>query len=454
MNRRYGGALFREFERLVDPGTLVGLTETQVLARFVECRDPVAFEAIVSRHGPMVLSVSRQMLRDTHDVDDAFQASFVILIQKARGLRHPERLGPWLYGVAYRVAHRARHRRRPSQLPEDLAVPDPDLGGAALQRERTEALHAEIQQLPEKYRVPIVLCYLEGLGGDEAARRLGWPVGTIHGRLSRARDLLRKRLRRRGIAVSTPALESTLLVPPEQLVLPNTVVHSALSLLTGTVPSRFGTLIKGVASAMLFENWKVTGLSLALAIVGIASVSSALLAYQSPAGNRRGSQAADAPQIAQNEADRSRDPITGRPAAPIADANQNPEPEAAHARIEELKVEAEVMEVRVQELRRRMAEAIYLVEHMDDFRTAQPADPQEKRKRKQAGEEKRNYAIDAYTAARIKLGALRRRIDRESKALGVRAEQDQARDELIERMDRIERKLDRVLRSLPGKSAR
>ena len=110
MRRFHGAGVFRELERPIDPGTVAGLTESELVARFVDRRDPVAFEAIVSRHGPMVLSVCRVMLADANDVDDAFQATFAILIEKARRLRRPERLGPWLHGVAYRVAHRARAR--------------------------------------------------------------------------------------------------------------------------------------------------------------------------------------------------------------------------------------------------------------------------------------------------------------------------------------------------------
>ena len=112
MKRAVSAAVVRNLQQLVDPGTIAGLTERQVLARFVERRDSVSFEAMVAQHGPMVLAVCRQLLRDANDVDDAFQATFVILIKKASSLRQPDRLGPWLYGVAYRVAHRARTRRR------------------------------------------------------------------------------------------------------------------------------------------------------------------------------------------------------------------------------------------------------------------------------------------------------------------------------------------------------
>ena len=120
MKRTDAGLIARGFERLVDPGTVAGLSERQVLARFVERGDAVAFEAIVRRYGPLVLSVCRQMLRDANDVDDAFQATFVVLIEKAATLTQPDRLGPWLYGVAFRVASRARRRPRTEKLPQDL----------------------------------------------------------------------------------------------------------------------------------------------------------------------------------------------------------------------------------------------------------------------------------------------------------------------------------------------
>src|SRR5207244_3672905 len=137
----------RRFQQLLEPGTIAGLSEAQVLARFVERRDPVAFEAIVTRHGPMVVSVYRRMLRDPSDVDDAFQTTFFILIKKAGTLRQPERLGAWLHGVAYRVARRARASRRTSELPADLAMPR---RGCPIERcERLAAVHDEIHHLPE-----------------------------------------------------------------------------------------------------------------------------------------------------------------------------------------------------------------------------------------------------------------------------------------------------------------
>src|SRR5262249_52031173 len=160
--------------------------------------DETAFEALVARHGPMVLGVCRQILRDPNDVDDAFQATFLVLVRKAGSLRRCELLGNWLYGVAYRVAMRARSlaARRLARLAsaDDLAdrrnrLNSAFVHAAALAPDAGPWLHHEVRHLPEKYRTPIILCYFEGLTHDEAAARLGWPLGTVKGRLARARGL-------------------------------------------------------------------------------------------------------------------------------------------------------------------------------------------------------------------------------------------------------------------------
>ena len=163
------------------------------------------------RYGPLVLSVCRQMLRDVNDVDDAFQATFVVLIEKAATLKQPDRLGPWLYGVAYRVASRARRRRRVEQLPADL--PGGRRSDDPIELERLTALHEEIERLPEKYRLPIVLCCIAEETRDEAARKLNWPIGTVHGRLSRGRELLRGRLGRAEFQSPRSSLARSIIRP-------------------------------------------------------------------------------------------------------------------------------------------------------------------------------------------------------------------------------------------------
>ncbi len=280
MKRDRAAAVARRLEQLADPGTVAGLSEQQVFARFVERRDPVAFEAIVVRYGPMVLSVCRQNLRDGNDVDDAFQATFLTLIQKAATLKQPERLGPWLYGVAIRVAVRVRRRRRLEQLPVELPgrAGDPDPGDL----EQLAALHDEIGRLPEKYRLPIVLCCIDEETHDEAARKLNWPVGTVHGRLSRARELLRGRLGRRGVAIP-PVFATTQIreSKPRRDAIPEDLLRSTLALSTSAARSQVQTLAKGVVSAMLFEKLKSAAVVLVLVTIGAATTSAALLAIQS-----------------------------------------------------------------------------------------------------------------------------------------------------------------------------
>ena len=188
-----------ELERIFQGETVSGLSEWQLLARYLEQRDELAFAALVARHGPMVMGTCRRMLSGGPDADDAFQATFMVLVRRARSLGPRDAIGPWLHGVATRVSMRARaqaaRRRRVELAGGELnlfrAPTEPDAELAAV-------VDQELNRLPEKYRAPIVLCHIQGLTHEEAARQLEWPVGSVKGRLSRARDLLRGRLVRRG----------------------------------------------------------------------------------------------------------------------------------------------------------------------------------------------------------------------------------------------------------------
>jgi RNA polymerase sigma factor (sigma-70 family) len=179
------------------------MTDGQLLDRYVKTRDESAFETLLRRHGPMVLGLCRRSLQDDHEAEDAFQATFLTLVNNARSIRKQDSLGSWLYGVAQRVTLKAKIRagkRNRLTQGEPMSVEDHD-SQADLQEIRP-VLHEEVGRLPEKYRAPIVLCYLEGQTHEEAARQLEWPVGTVKGRLSRAREMLHSRLSRRGIALS------------------------------------------------------------------------------------------------------------------------------------------------------------------------------------------------------------------------------------------------------------
>jgi RNA polymerase sigma factor (sigma-70 family) len=180
------------------------LSDEQLLARFFQQREDAAFEAIVKRHGPVVFGVCRRILSDANDAEDAFQATFMVLVRKGAALRQPGRLSSWLYGVANRTARKvklkAALRTRSERQAGERTPP------TAVSEMNYEELHAildeEIAQLPEKYALPLVLCYLEGKTNAQAAEQLGWPEGSISRRLSRGRELLRSRLMRRGLALS------------------------------------------------------------------------------------------------------------------------------------------------------------------------------------------------------------------------------------------------------------
>ncbi|MFI5456316.1 MAG: RNA polymerase sigma factor [Isosphaerales bacterium] len=200
----------RQVARVFHEGTLTGLSDRQILEHFVAHRDETAFEALLSRHGPMVLNVCRQLLRDPHDAEDAFQAVFLVLVRKASSLRLHDSLGPWLYTVAGRVAARARANRRRMRARESTGGGLPE-SPADDNRDRLEdagVIHEELGRLPERLRAPLVLCYLEGLTHDLAARQLDCPVGTVRSRLSRARGVLQQRMSRRGLAFSATVLGS------------------------------------------------------------------------------------------------------------------------------------------------------------------------------------------------------------------------------------------------------
>lgn len=177
-----------------------------LLADFLDRRDSAAFEAIVRRHGPLVLAACRQVLRDEAAAEDAFQATFVILHQKARSIRRQPSLGGWLFRVARRTALRAR-RAADRRTRHETKAPQPRISQPDLSwHEAVAILHEELDRLPATYRDALIHCYLEGLSRDEAARRLGWTVNELRGRLERGRSRLRAQLERRGLTLSAGLL--------------------------------------------------------------------------------------------------------------------------------------------------------------------------------------------------------------------------------------------------------
>jgi RNA polymerase sigma factor (sigma-70 family) len=219
MVRGSWGAVFRQVDQLYNEGTSVGWNDGQLLSRFASAREEsdLAFEAIVQRHGPMVLNVCRRVLGDHHAAEDAFQATFLVLARRAGSIAlHPSgSLGPWLHQVACRTARKARLASSRREAREKRVAKQADATveadqQACLDNEPHRLLHEEVARLPEKYRAAVVLCYFDGLTHDQAAESLHWPVGTVRGYLARARDLLRTRLIRRGVA---PAVTLSLITP-------------------------------------------------------------------------------------------------------------------------------------------------------------------------------------------------------------------------------------------------
>jgi RNA polymerase sigma factor (sigma-70 family) len=198
----------RDLQTLFDAGTLVGLSDGQLLERFIATREEAPLEVLVERHGPMVWGVCRRVLRDHHDAEDAFQATFLVLARKAASIVPREKVGNWLYGVAYQTALKARATRAKRQMREAHVpdAPEPEAVSHVARADLAELLDRELSRMPEKYRTPIVLCELEGKTHGEAAERLGWPIGTVSGRLSTGRAMLAKRLTRRGVSHAAGAL--------------------------------------------------------------------------------------------------------------------------------------------------------------------------------------------------------------------------------------------------------
>jgi RNA polymerase sigma factor (sigma-70 family) len=259
--------LIRQLREIVLPPDDVGTPDGQLLKCFLARRDEAAFAALLRRHGPMVLAVCRRILHNSHDAEDAFQATFLVLVRKARSIGRPELLGNWLYGVAYRTALAARGaavKRRARE--RDMAKPEAveDAGTPEL----PALLDRELVRLPEKYRVPLVLCDLEGKTRKEAARHLGWPEGTLHGRLARGRLMLARRLRRQGIAFSAGTMAALLSQNAASATVPTSVAVStikAASLLVagqtaaaGFISPKVAALTDGVVKVMLLSKLKAT----------------------------------------------------------------------------------------------------------------------------------------------------------------------------------------------------
>lgn len=280
MAGRHLRTLIQHLRRSVCPHGEDTLSDAQLLERWVQQHDEAAFEVLLWRHGPMVLSVCRRLLRDSHNIEDAFQAAFLTLVRKAASIRRPQALAAWLYRVAYRIALRLRcesaeRARREQPGAETLAGMETDEAG---QGDLRAVLDEEIDALPEHYRQVFVLCHLEGKTHAEAARLLGRPTGTISCWLKRGRERLHQRLVRRGFApailVALGESEAKALLPAElvRATRRTAAVFAAqggegAAVISARVAALAEGALKGTASAKLYWTM-VLGLTLSLAAAG------------------------------------------------------------------------------------------------------------------------------------------------------------------------------------------
>ncbi len=257
-----GKSVLGEVSRLLEGQA----ADRELLARFVATRDGGAFAALLDRHGPMVMGVCQRILRDA-DAEDAFQATFLVLARRAAALRADESLGPWLYVVARRVALRLRADRMKRAERERQAAARGEQA-MALADDLREVLDEEVGRLPPRYRSPVVLCYFQGKSNTEAAEELGCSKGTVSGRLARARDILRRRLSRRGVTLTSAGLVAVLTPTALNAAVPATLAAATLDgVLTGGAGTA-AVLANGVLRAVRIKGW-LTLLALCVSAVGI-----------------------------------------------------------------------------------------------------------------------------------------------------------------------------------------
>jgi RNA polymerase sigma factor (sigma-70 family) len=264
-----------------------GRTDGQLLDSFLQQKDRAALSALVRRHGPMVWGVCSRMLPSHHDAEDAFQATFLILVQKAATLPDPEMVGNWLYGVAHQTAVRMRAlaARRGVRERQVAVLPEPTSAKPYVPADGEPVLDEALARLPQKYRVLLVLCHLEGKTLKEVARQLAIPPGTVASRLATARAMLAKQLSRLGVIVSGVVPGAVVSPPVASAGVPAAVASSTIKTamlvaagqrLEGTVSPTVAALARGVRKAMFTSKVKsvlavalIVGLALSGGVVGV-----------------------------------------------------------------------------------------------------------------------------------------------------------------------------------------
>jgi RNA polymerase sigma factor (sigma-70 family) len=282
----------RFFFRLLSAAVPAGdhVPDAELLRRFTASGDSAAFELLVRRHADAVWSAALRVLRNETDADDAFQAAFLVLAKKAGSVRGAC-VGGWLHRVAVNAALKLRARRTPGANPgvlDQAETPGSEPGTRPELDELATVVHQELSCLPDRYRLPVVLCDLEGHTHAEAAKVLGWPVGSVSGRLSRAHSLLRDRLSRRGLAPAAVLLSAC--------AAPVGAVHAASAVVCGsiTVSPVVTSLAEGVLSAMRIAKLKLTAV-VAAGLLGLAGTGTVIALAQAPAPGAPGEPATPEP---------------------------------------------------------------------------------------------------------------------------------------------------------------
>jgi RNA polymerase sigma factor (sigma-70 family) len=300
------GEVLEHLRRAAYPGGANDRTDAQLLEAFVAHRDEAAFAALMRRHGPLVWGVCRRVLRDHQDAEDAFQATFLVLARKASSIASRNLLANWLYGVAFNSARKARALALRRQVRERSLAEPPELPAAASEpaHDLSPVLDRALQSLPDRYRVPIVLCDVEGKTHRVAARQVGCPPGTLSARLARGRALLARRLARQGFAVSgaMPASvwSSKIVLASEPTRLVASTVEAALlvargqAATPGAISARVAAIVEGVLQSMSPSNLRIT---FAVVLLGVALLGGTLAwcAHATPTPVRAGAKGPAAP---------------------------------------------------------------------------------------------------------------------------------------------------------------
>jgi RNA polymerase sigma factor (sigma-70 family) len=281
--------LMHRLRTMVAAGHYKELDDGVLLERFISLKDELAFRTLVRRHGPLVLAVGRRLLGAGADLDDLFQATFLVLARRAGSIRRQSSLAGWLYAVAYRLSRKLRKkldRRRVHEQPQEnldtITETEPmasDPSARASMRELGAILDEEIQRLPTKYREPLVLCHLEGLSTAEAAKRLRCPVPTLKSRLTRGRELLRERLVRRGVTLSAAGVAVVFAEQACRAAAPLKLVHAAVHGAVAFAAKPVASAIVSAQAAALVKGMLKTATLTKLSVVLAALCTSAVLGF-------------------------------------------------------------------------------------------------------------------------------------------------------------------------------